>query len=275
MPRPSRSRRQRLGQHFLTRHSAVERVLAGIAPLPGERFLEVGPGRGALTFPLLAAGARVLAVELDASLAEQLSRRVAPGSSFALSVGDILKVNLRGLVESPLLAGPGVRVAGNLPYSVASAAVVRLLHEGGLFADWTLMVQREVADRILASEGSRIFGVLTLLCAARATCRRVLDLSPTCFTPPPAVHSTLLHFAPRLSPFPSASDEADFERVVKAAFSARRKMLRNTLAAGLRIEVALADAAARATGINPEDRPERIPLQGYVELTRHLKGHIL
>ena len=275
MPRKSRSRRQRLGQHFLTRRGAVERVVAAIAPLPGQRFLEVGPGRGALTFPLLSAGARVVALELDRSLAEGLTRRMAPEARLSVVVGDILDADLGSLVQSPLLAGPGVRVAGNLPYSVASPAILRLLQAADLFADFTLMVQREVADRILASEGSRIFGVMTLLCAARATCRRLLDLSPSCFTPPPAVHSTLLHFTPRPSPFLTPTEAAGFERVVKAAFSARRKMLRNTLALGLKMEVELAEAAARESGLNPEDRPERIPLQGYLELTRHLKGRIL
>jgi len=275
MPRKSRSRRQRLGQHFLTRRGAVERVVAAIAPLPGQRFLEVGPGRGALTFPLLSAGARVVALELDRSLAEGLTRRMAGEARLSVVVGDILDADLGSLVQSPLLAGPGVRVAGNLPYSVASPAILRLLQAADLFADFTLMVQREVADRILASEGSRIFGVMTLLCAARATCRRLLDLSPSCFTPPPAVHSTLLHFTPRPSPFLTPSEADGFERVVKAAFSARRKMLRNTLALGLKMEVELAEAAARESGLNPEDRPERIPLQGYLELTRHLKGRIL
>ncbi len=274
-PRMARARRRRLGQHFLTRRGAVERVVGGIAPLAGERFLEVGPGRGALTFPLLAAGARVLAVELDSSLAKSLSGRIAPEGNFDIVEGDILKVDLRSLVEGRLLRGPGVRVVGNLPYSVASPAILRLLHQGDLFADWTVMVQREVAERILAPPGSRIFGVMTLLCALRATCRRLLDLSPSCFSPPPAVYSSLLHFAPRPSPFTSPAEEAVFERVVKAAFSARRKMLRNTLSAGLRVEVDLAEAAARASGIHPEDRPERIPLQGYVELTRHLKGRFL
>ena len=275
MPRKSRSRRQRLGQHFLTRRGAVERVVAAIAPLPGQRFLEVGPGRGALTFPLLSAGARVVALELDRSLAEGLTRRMAGEARLSVVVGDILDADLGSLVQSPLLAGPGVRVAGNLPYSVSSPAILRLLQAADLFADFTLMVQREVADRILASEGSRIFGVMTLLCAARATCRRLLDLSPSCFTPPPAVHSTLLHFTPRPSPFLTPSEADGFERVVKAAFSARRKMLRNTLALGLKMEVDLAEAAARESGLNPEDRPERIPLQGYLELTRHLKGRIL
>ena len=274
-PRTRSARRKRLGQHFLTRRVAVERVVAGIAPLPGQRFLEVGPGRGALTFPLLSAGARVLAVELDSSLARSISRRIPPEAHFEIVEGDILKIDLKSLVHGRLLEGPGVRAVGNLPYSVASPAILRLLRQSELFADWTLMVQREVAERILASAGSRIFGVMTLLCGLRASCRRILDLSPACFSPPPMVQSTLLHFAPRPSPFSSSTEEALFERVVKAAFSARRKMLRNTLAAGLQIEADLAETAARASGIHPEDRPERVPLQGYVELTRHLKGRIL
>lgn len=267
-------RRRRLGQHFLARHASVQRVIAAIDPQPGQRFLEVGPGRGALTFPLLTAGVRVLAVEVDARLARHLAARVAPGAALSLVEGDILKVDLAALVHGQFLQGPGVRVAGNLPYSVASPALLRLLARPDLFADWTLMVQKEVADRILASPGSRLYGVLSLLSAARADGARLLDLPPSSFSPPPAVHSTLLHFTPRPAPFASHEAQDDFEKVVKAAFSSRRKMLRNALSAGLRIEPAQAEAVLRAGGINPEDRPERIPLQGYVELTARVRERI-
>ena len=264
------ARRQRLGQHFLTRRSWVERVVEAIAPLPGQRILEVGPGRGALTFPLLAAGASILAVELDRVLTERLRAKKVPAGSLTVVEGDILRVDLRDLVGRHLPGKAGVRVVGNLPYSVASPALRRLLPGSDLFSDWTVMVQREVADRILASPGSRLFGVLTLLCQCRAVPRRLFDLPPSCFTPPPRVMSTLLHFASRPSPFDSSTHETAFQRGVKAAFSSRRKMLKNTLQAALRLPAAEADAALRAAGLNPADRPEQIPLEGYLELARHL-----
>ncbi len=266
------ARRRKLGQHFLTRPGAVRRVVEGIDPVEGEAIFEIGPGRGALTFPLLESGARVLALELDARLARRLREQGASLPGLQVVDGDVLKADFEALLADWLPAGTSVRVVGNLPYSVASPAILRLLARPDLFRDWTLMVQREVADRILASPGSRLFGVMTLLCAGRTVPRRLMDLPPGSFSPPPRVHSTLLHFAPRLGMFSSAEHAASFERVVKAAFSARRKMLRNTLAGGMRWTVERAQAALAEAGIPSEERPERIPLEAYLDLSRRLAG---
>ncbi|HEU5181184.1 MAG TPA: 16S rRNA (adenine(1518)-N(6)/adenine(1519)-N(6))-dimethyltransferase RsmA [Candidatus Polarisedimenticolia bacterium] len=266
------ARRRKLGQHFLTSPGAILRVIEGIGPVRDEAILEIGPGRGALTFPLLAAGSRVLALELDASLARRLRQQGAAHSGLQVADGDVLKADFDTLLAGWLPAGTGVRVVGNLPYSVASPAILRLLARPDLFRDWTLMVQREVADRILASPGSRLFGVMTLLCASRAVPRRLMDLPPGSFSPPPRVHSTLLHFAPRSGMFCSTEHAESFERVVKAAFSARRKMLRNTLAGGLRWTVERAQAALAEAGIPSEERPEKIPLDAYLDLSRRLAG---
>ena len=265
------ARRRRLGQHFLTRLAAIHRVVEEIGPVEGESIFEIGPGRGALTFPLVAAGSRVLALELDTRLARRLREQGATQPGLRVVDGDVLRVDFEPLLGEWLLPGT-VRVVGNLPYSVASPAVLRLLSRPDLFRDWTLMVQREVADRILAAPGSRLFGVMTLLCSGRAVPRRLLDLPPASFSPPPRVHSTLLHFVPRPGMFFSAEHAAAFERVVKAAFSARRKMLRNTLAGGMRWTVERAQQALAEAGIPSEERPERIPLEAYLDLARRLAG---
>jgi 16S rRNA (adenine1518-N6/adenine1519-N6)-dimethyltransferase len=186
--------------------------------------------------------------------------------------GDILRVDLLSLAQHPLLNGERFRVIGNLPYAIASPAILRLLGMGEEVADWTLMVQREVGDRILASPASRLFGVLTLLCAVRACSRRLLDLPPSCFSPPPAVHSTLVHFVPRSPAVLSPTELGSFTRVVKASFSGRRKMIKNSLAAGLRMATTEAESALRAAGLHPLVRPEQIPLAGYLELARIMKG---
>jgi len=241
-----------------------------ISPAAGQRFLEVGPGRGALSLPLCAAGARILAVELDGALVRLLRMRSPGGGALVVVEGNILKVDLNALVSENFPEGGPIRAVGNLPYSVASPALHRLLARPDLFSDWTFMLQREVADRILASPGSRLFGVMTLLCAVRAAPRKAFDLSPACFSPPPEVHSTLLHFVPRPPFFSSETELAAFQRVVKAAFASRRKMLRNTLCAGLRMGTEPIEEALRAAGLNPEDRPEQVPLEGYVELSRRL-----
>ena len=266
----SRGFRRRLGQHFLADEVAVERVVKAIAPRPGERFLEVGPGRGAITWPLLAAGARLLAVEIDPLLVRRLRQIPDASADFTVVPGDILKVDLPDLLDRLLPPGRGVRAVGNLPYSVASPAILRLLSLGDRFADLTLMVQKEVADRILSPPGSRDYGVLTLLCACRASSVHLLDLAPGCFHPPPEVRSTLLRFTPRPPLFPSEQGYATFAAVVKAAFSSRRKRIRNSLSGGAALPVARTEAWLHAAGLDPAARAEEIPLEGFLELARHV-----
>ena len=272
--RVASSRRRRLGQHFLVQGRAIERVVQAISPASGQRFLEVGPGRGALTLPLCEAGARILAVELDGALAQRLREGEAAREALRVVQGDILKIDLDAILSETFPERGLIRAVGNLPYSVASPALHRLLARPDLFRDWTLMVQKEVADRILAAPGSRLFGVMTLLCAVRATSRRMLDLAPSCFSPPPEVHSTLLHFMPRGGLLASEAEMGAFRSVVKAAFASRRKMLRNTLAASLRLEAEALEEVLRGVGLKGEDRPERISLEGYVELSRRLASFL-
>ena len=257
-----------LGQHFLTAPGALARVVDSIGAREDQRFLEIGPGRGALTFPLAATGAWLLAVEMDPLLVQRLRRLTGNAPRLTVLEGDILKADLPALLNRHLPSDRGVRVVGNLPYSIASPAILRLLGLGDRFADLTLMVQREVADRILSPPGSRAYGVLTLLCGSRAECVRLLDLGPSAFSPRPAVDSTLLRLVPRSSPLVSPADFDSFERVVKAAFSARRKTIRNSLAASAAREPEEAEVWLRAAGIDPSKRPEEIPLEGYVALAR-------
>jgi 16S rRNA (adenine1518-N6/adenine1519-N6)-dimethyltransferase len=266
----SRGLRRSLGQHFLADGGAVDRVVKAIAPHRGERFLEVGPGRGAITWPLLAAGARLLAVEIDPALVRRLRQIPDASAEFTVVRGDILKVDLPELLDRELPPGRGIRAVGNLPYSVASPAILRLLSLGDRFADLTLMVQKEVADRILSPPGSRDYGVLTLLCACRASSLRLLDLSPGSFDPPPEVRSTLLRFTPRPSLFPSEQGYATFAAVVKAAFSSRRKRIRNSLSGGAALPAPQTEAWLKAARLDPAARAEEIPLEGFLELARHV-----
>ncbi len=266
----SRRLRRSLGQHFLRYGPPVDRVVSAITPREGELFLEVGPGRGAITRPLLAAGARLLAVEIDPLLVRRLRQiREAP-AGFTVVRGDILKVDLPALLDQHLPPGRGIRAVGNLPYSVASPATLRLLSLPGRFTDLTLMVQKEVADRIVSPPGSRDYGVLTLLCACRASCARLLELPPGCFQPPPEVRSTLLRFTPLPPLFPSEQGYAVFAAVVKAAFSSRRKRIRNSLSGGAALSPARAEAWLKAAGLDPEARAEEIPLEGFLELARRV-----
>ncbi len=211
---------RRLGQHFL-RPRSVERLLATIAAAPGDVFLEIGPGRGALTLPLAARAARVVAVELDARLADGLRAR-AP-ANVEIVDGDALEVDLAALVPR------GARVAGNLPYSISSPLLRRVLALHGHVSDAHLMVQREVAQRVAAPPGSKAYGVLSVFAALWCDVDVPLRFAAGAFDPPPRVDSALL----RLRFLPEAralvSDPARFERLVLQAFARRRKTLENNL----------------------------------------------
>lgn len=244
--------------------------MEAIAPRAGERFLEIGPGRGALTLPLLAAGVRLAAVEIDPALARRLRDLAGGNDRLTIVEGDILETDLAAILDRSLPPGRGVRIVGNLPYSVASPAILRLLNRADRFADLTLMVQREVADRILSPPGRRDYGVLTLLCAFHARAVRLLDLPPSSFSPPPEVHSTLLRFLPLRPPLAGAPDFTAFEKVVKAAFSERRKTLRNSLARALGREVSEIETRLLEADLAPRDRPERIDPEGFLRLARIL-----
>jgi 16S rRNA (adenine1518-N6/adenine1519-N6)-dimethyltransferase len=244
-------------------------------------FLEIGSGGGALTLPLAATGAPILAVDIDRQLVETLASRV-PRNVTVLH-GDILELDvipyLTGLV--PQQAHPGsvadaprrrFRAAGNLPYYIASPILFHLIElhrRHRLFADATVMVQREVADRLVARPGTRDYGVLTVLLSVHARVSRVLDLPPSAFQPPPKVHSSVvrLEFGPPAVRLP---DERLFERLVKAMFSQRRKMLGNALKG---FHPAMASVLA-ASGLDLRRRPETLDLDEIARLAERLAAAV-
>jgi 16S rRNA (adenine1518-N6/adenine1519-N6)-dimethyltransferase len=216
---------RRLGQHFL-RPAAVERLLDLIAPRPDETFLEIGPGRGALTLPLAERAARVVAVELDARLAAELQQRAgAAGLSPRLTVvsGDALQADLAALVPS------GSRLVGNLPYYVSSPLLRRFLDLRSHVVDLHVMLQEEVARRVASPPGSRACGIMSVLYAAWTKPDIPLRFPPGAFAPAPKVHSAVLRARFLARPPVDIEDFEAFERLVKAAFGQRRKTLENNL----------------------------------------------
>jgi 16S rRNA (adenine1518-N6/adenine1519-N6)-dimethyltransferase len=211
---------RRLGQHFL-RTASVERLLRLIVPRADETFLEIGPGRGALTLPLAAEAGRVVAVELDHRLAEDLRSRV-PGNVEVVT-GDALAVDLRSLVPR------GARLVGNLPYYISSPLLRRFLGLRDHLPDLHVMLQDDVAERVAAAPGSRRYGFLSVLFALWADTDVPLRFPPGAFMPPPRVDSAILRARFRAEPRASVADPVHFERVVRAAFAHRRKTLENCL----------------------------------------------
>ncbi len=211
---------RRLGQHFL-RAASVERLLTVVDPQPDEVFLEIGPGAGALTLPLAARVRALVAIELDARLAERL-RAQAPANVTVLTA-DALTVDARVLVP------PNARLVGNLPYYISSPLLRKALGWHGHVRDAHLMVQLEVAERVAAAPGSRDYGVLSVFSALWADVDVPLRFPPGAFVPPPRVQSALLRFRLRAEPRASIPSPEAFERLVLRAFARRRRTLENNL----------------------------------------------
>jgi 16S rRNA (adenine1518-N6/adenine1519-N6)-dimethyltransferase len=220
--------KKRFGQHFLE-PAWVVKMLRVIDPRPDETFLEIGPGRGALTFPLAAGAKKVIAFEIDRDLAAEL-RTTAPANVMVVE-GDFLAVCSLDSRQWPTI--DSLRAVGNLPYNVASPILFRLaeLHAGGApITDATVMLQREVAERLAAPPGSRDYGVLSVLIGHRATAKQLFTLPPGAFRPAPKVHSAVVNLRFH-GPEPAVLDEKVFAAVVQAVFTRRRKTLANALLA--------------------------------------------
>jgi 16S rRNA (adenine1518-N6/adenine1519-N6)-dimethyltransferase len=251
--------RRRFGQHFLA-PAWADRVVGAIAPAPADRFIEIGPGPGALTTRLAARAAHVTAVEIDRDLAADLARAAPP--NVEVVAADILEVDLARL------AAGGVRVAGNLPYNISSPILFTLLRTArtaGRLRDATLMIQREVADRLVATPGTKDYGVLTIFASAQAAVDRLLTLPPGAFRPAPKVHSAVvrLTFTPPRVP---AELEAVFSPMVRTMFTQRRKMLPNALRPFADAIGRDAASALAAAGIDPRRRPETLDLRDLIRL---------
>ena len=254
--------RKRFGQHFLESVWA-DKVVAAIAPTRDDVFLEIGPGPGILTTRLAPCVSKLIAVEIDRDLIASLAPKVPPNTS--IMEGDILQLDLVSLLSS---AGPAtaVRIAGNLPYNISSPVLFKLLHlqRQRTVADATLMLQREVADRILATPGTAEYGVLSVLVQWRADVTRLLALPAGAFRPPPTVQSAVIRLVFRPPRFPVA-DERVLEGMVRGMFTQRRKTLANALATFATAIGVTASDALRRTGIDPRRRPETLEI---IEIAR-------
>jgi 16S rRNA (adenine1518-N6/adenine1519-N6)-dimethyltransferase len=264
--------RKRFGQHFLE-SAWADKVVAAIAPAPDDVFLEIGPGAGVLTFRLAPRVAHLTAIEIDRDLVAELRPRLP--ANVTLIAGDFLSRDLR-LADSGLQSGLNqsaidnrqspIRVAGNLPYNVSSPILFRLLElqAGHPMRDATLMLQKEVADRIVARPGSADYGVLSVLTQWKASVSRLLTLPPGAFRPAPKVTSSLVRLIFR-PPEIGVSSPAEFERLVRSVFTQRRKTLTNALRPYAEAAGHSAAAGLRQAGIDPGRRPQTLQL---VEIAR-------
>ncbi len=256
--------RHSLGQHFLLDDNIVARIAKTVGNLALGTTIEIGPGPGGLTRALLAAGAaHILAVELDRRCIpalEELAQHY-PGRLRVIE-GDALAIDLAQAAATHDLPRP-LRIAANLPYNVATALLLAWLRDIRRFESLTLMFQREVADRIAAKPGGKIYGRLSVMTQWLCTVDRLFTLPPGAFVPPPKVHSAVLRLVPRPAPLAAASP-ADLERVVAAAFGQRRKMLRSSLKS-LAVDTG---ALIEGAGVVETARAEELSVEQFCALAR-------
>ena len=246
--------KKRFGQHFLVDRSVIDAIVRAVAPRPGEALVEIGPGRGAITMPLLERCGSMRVVELDRDLAARLRQR----GDLDVVESDVLRVDFVALAQR--LGGP-IRVVGNLPYNISSPILFHLMPAAPHVVDQVFMLQKEVVDRMAAAPGSKAFGRLSVMLQWRYEIEHVFDVAPDAFDPPPRVDSAIVRMRPRAQPAPVS--EAVLGRIVGIAFSQRRKMLRATLGKWL--------AEHGWTGeFDGTRRAEQVPVDEYVALAMAL-----
>lgn len=216
--------RKRFGQHFLHDKNIIDKILRAINPQEDDNLLEIGPGRGALTLPLLNYCKQLTAVELDRDLIPILQHSATHGGELNLINADILKFELDSLPRSE-----GLRIVGNLPYNISTPLMFHLMDSISQIQDMHFMLQKEVGKRIVAEVSSRNYGRLSVMIQYFCHCQYLFDVAPGCFTPPPKVDSAIIRLTPHTTPIVKVRNFALFAEVVRVAFSQRRKTISNSL----------------------------------------------
>ncbi len=244
--------RKRFGQHFLHDPAVIARIVAAIDPRPGERLVEIGPGLGALTLPLLERVGRLEVVELDRDVIPRLAALARGHGDLVIHAADALAFDFAALAAG----GPKLRLCGNLPYNISTPLLFHLLEARAAVADMHFMLQKEVVARMAAAPGGKAYGRLTVMLALYCRVERLFDVGPGAFRPPPRVDSAVVRLVPHAAPPFPVADPQRFAAVVAAAFGQRRKTLRNALGDRVTAEgfaAAGVDSGRRAETLAPEE----------------------
>lgn len=252
--RPKKS----FGQHFLHDRQCIERIVAAIAPRDDDFLVEIGPGEGALTLPLLGAAGKLTAIELDTDLIPALRARAATVGALHVVHADVLKVDFTAMAHSHGV--PRLRLAGNLPYYISSPILFHCVEHAAAIEDMHFMLQKEVVDRMAAGPGSKVYGRLSVMLQAYCTVTALFDVPPAAFRPPPKVDSAVVRLVPHAAEDIGIDDPGHFANVVRAAFGQRRKTLRNALMGVCTTE------QIEAAGLRADARAEQVEVAGFVRL---------
>ena len=252
--------KKHLGQNFLHDRSVIDKIVQAIAPQPGDAIVEIGPGQGALTFPLLKKHGEVTAIEFDRDLHAPLQAAAREHGTLHLIEGDVLGVDFTALAAQLAPADGRIRLAGNLPYNLSSPILFHALEHAAAIRDMHFMLQKEVVERMAAGPGSKVYGRLSVMLQAYCTVTPLFVVPPGAFRPAPKVDSAVVRLLPKPVGCIDVQDRVRFANVVRAAFGQRRKTLRNALhgVAGI--------ALIEAAGLRPDARAEQVDVAGFVRL---------
>ncbi len=263
------SPRKKLGQHFLIDRNILNKVIRTAGVNKEDVVLEVGPGLGEMTLALARQAKRVIAIEIDSRLVEILKQKLSAITNVEFVEEDILKTDFDLIVrkvKSPL------KVVANLPYQISTPLLFRFIESRRLFSNLTLMLQREVVERITASPGGKAYGALSVLIQAVSHPSLQFTIRPAAFFPPPKVESAVVRIVWKEEPsFEGKEEEEWFKKVVRASFSYRRKTLLNALKHSRLFPLNSIERKIDAIGINPRTRPESLSLEDFVRLAKALK----
>lgn len=252
--------RKRFGQNFLRDLGIISRIVRAIGPREGDRLIEIGPGQGALTEPLLEAAGSLEVVELDRDLIPGLRVQFFNYPDFVIHEGDALKFDFTALKGE----GPALRVVGNLPYNISTPLIVHLLTMGDAIADMHFMLQKEVVERLAAEPGGPDWGRLSVMAQYYCQVEQLFIVPPEAFVPRPSVDSAIVRLTPHAALPHPADDPALLFELVKLAFGQRRKTLRNNLKGRVSADV------LEALGIDPTRRPQTLTVAEYVAIANRV-----
>ena len=255
-----RDAKKNLGQNFLHDRGVIERIVLAIDPRPGDRIVEIGPGQGALTFPLLRRHGELTAIEFDRDLLQPLAAAAQAHGALSLLNANVLDVDFSALAAGGMPGEGLLRLVGNLPYNLSSPILFHALDHAAAIRDMHFMLQKEVVERMAAGPGSKVYGRLSVMLQAYCRVTPLFKVPPGAFRPAPKVDSAVV----RLQPLPPGAvvvaDRARFAHVVRAAFGLRRKTLRNALSG-------VVDATAiEAAGVRPDARAEQLSVADFASL---------
>ena len=258
--------KKHLGQNFLHEKGVIEKIVQAIDPRPGDVIVEIGPGQGALTFPLLKKHGELTAIEFDRDLHAPLQAAAHEHGTLHLIEGDVLGVDFTALAAQRGDGRGQLRLVGNLPYNLSSPILFHALDHAAAIRDMHFMLQKEVVERMAAGPGSKVYGRLSVMLQAYCAVTPLFVVPPGAFRPAPKVDSAVVRLVPKPAERIEVRDRAMFANVVRAAFGQRRKTLRNALNG-------VADAAAiEAAGLRADARAEQVEVAGFVRLANLLPG---